>query len=427
MVGLAATFVPELIRLIASDKAGTIATSVAQAVTDATGTTDPAAARLKLGADVSAVATLRQRLAEIALDATKAQLAEADRQRQDDLATIKAQEEDIAGARSTMQMLASARSPMAWGAPLVSFVVAVGFFLVVGLLVTSGLRTIDDKAVDIINIAVGVLGTGFATVVNFWLGSSSSSRSKDAQVVAMQADHAAQTSEMMRTLQQAHDSHNESARTAFATMQNMVSTAVSGAGKLADAVQPAAATQGAAAQSPAVPPESPKADNFDRCVTVTLAQEGGFSQSAADSGGATNLGITRATLENWRGRPVSVEDVLTLTRAEAVEIYRSNYWHPARCADLPPGVDLMVFDCGVNSGPRTAVKMLQKAIGVTDDGSVGPKTLLALQHVDDHKALIHQLSAVRLAFCQSLPNYDVFGAGWTNRIAQVTAAALAMV
>jgi hypothetical protein len=306
-------------------------------------------------------------------------------------------------------------------------VVAVGFFLVVGLLVTSGLRTLDEKAADIINVAVGVLGTGFATVVNFWLGSSSSSRNKDAQVVAMQADHSVQTTEMMRTLQQAHDSRNESARAAFATMQNMVSTAVSDAGSRAQAAPPPAVTPHAAPQSATPPSAPPKADDFDRCVTVTLAQEGGFSQSAADSGGATNLGITRATLENWRGRPASVEDVRALTRTEAVEIYRSDYWLPARCADLPPGVDLMVFDCGVNSGPRTAVKMLQKAIGVIDDGSVGPKTLLALKHVDDHKALINQLSAVRLAFCQSLPNYDLFGAGWTNRIAQVTAAALAMV
>jgi lysozyme family protein len=412
LIGLAATLVPELIRLIASDKAGTVATSVAQAVTDIAGTKDPAAARLKLGSDLTAAAALQQRLAEIALDATKAQLAEADQQRQDDLSTLKMHEENTSGARGAMQLLASARSPIAWGAPLVSVVVAVGFFLVLGLLVTSGLRTIDDKTADIINVAIGVLGTGFATVVNFWLGSSSSSRNKDAQVVAMQADHAVQTTDILKTLQHAHDSHNESTRAAFATMQNVVSTAVSGVSAPAERAQP---------------PAAPSPDNFDRCVTVTFAQEGGFSQSASDPGGATNLGITHATLESWRGRPTSVEDVRELTREEAVEIYRSNYWLPARCADLPSGVDLMVFDFGVNSGPRTAVKTLQKAIGVTDDGSVGPKTLAALHNADDHRALINQLSAARLAFCRSLSNYDAFGAGWTNRIGQVKAAALAMV
>jgi hypothetical protein len=304
----------------------------------------------------------------------------------------------------------------------VSVVVAVGFFLVLGLLVTSGLRTIDDKTIDIVNIAVGVLGTGFATVVNFWLGSSSSSRNKDAQVVAMQADHAVQTTEMLKTLQQAHDAHNESTKAAFATMQNVVSRAVSVGTPPTGGAQPPVTSPPATAQPPA-----PPSDNFDRCVTVTLAQEGGFSQSPADPGGATNLGITHATLEGWRGRPTSVEDVRELTRQEAVEIYRSNYWLPARCADLPSGIDLMVFDCGVNSGPRIAVKMLQKSIGVIDDGSVGPKTLAALQNAEDRKSIINQLSEARLAFCRSLPNFDAFGAGWTNRIGQVTAAALAMV
>ena len=51
LIGLAATFVPELIRLIAGDKAGTVATTVAQAVTDLAGTDDPVAARQKLAAD----------------------------------------------------------------------------------------------------------------------------------------------------------------------------------------------------------------------------------------------------------------------------------------------------------------------------------------------------------------------------------------
>ena len=40
-----------------------------------------------------------------------------------------------------------------------------------------------------------------------------------------------------------------------------------------------------------------------------------------------------------------------MTKAEAVEIYRANYWIPARCGDLPGGIDLMVFDFGVNAGP----------------------------------------------------------------------------
>ena len=71
LIGLATTIVPELIRLIAGDKAGTLATNVSQAVTELTGTDDPVAARQKLAADAAASATLQQRLAEIALEATR--------------------------------------------------------------------------------------------------------------------------------------------------------------------------------------------------------------------------------------------------------------------------------------------------------------------------------------------------------------------
>ena len=155
------------------------------------------------------------------------------------------------------------------------------------MLVLNGLRVTDDKTVDIINIAVGVLGTGFATVVNFWLGSSSNARNKDAQVLALQAEHATQAATMLKTLQSAHDQHTESARSAFTAVQHVVSTALNG-GKSGSIVTPPVA----AAASP---------DTFDRCVAVTLAQEGGFVEAANDRGGATNFGITQRTLEAWRG------------------------------------------------------------------------------------------------------------------------------
>jgi hypothetical protein len=90
LIGLAATFVPEIIRLIAGDKAGTVATTVTDAVAQIAGTADPVVAKQKLDSDPAALAALQQRLAEIALEATKAQNAELDQQRQDELARLKA-------------------------------------------------------------------------------------------------------------------------------------------------------------------------------------------------------------------------------------------------------------------------------------------------------------------------------------------------
>jgi len=146
-------------------------------------------------------------------------------------------------------------------------------------------------------------------------------------------------------------------------------------------------------------------------------------------------GITLRTLADWQGLKLDeltaadkeklLADLKALTRREAAEIYRANYWLPMRCGDLPAGIDLMVFDFGVNAGPRRSVKLLQRAAGVTDDGSVGPKTLAAVMAADP-LAMIAEMADERLAYYRSLDNFDAFGAGWTNRTQQVSALARAM-
>jgi lysozyme family protein len=83
----------------------------------------------------------------------------------------------------------------------------------------------------------------------------------------------------------------------------------------------------------------------------------------------------------------------------------------------------MVFDFGVNAGPRTSVKLLQRAAGVVDDGSVGPRTLAAVKAAS---GLIDALVEARLAHYRSLANFAAFGNGWTSRTRQVADLARAM-
>jgi len=85
----------------------------------------------------------------------------------------------------------------------------------------------------------------------------------------------------------------------------------------------------------------------------------------------------------------------------------------------------MVFDASVNIGIGRSAKFLQAAVGVAVDGSIGPQTVAAVKSrpVSD---LISELAARRLAFYQTLPNFNHFGAGWTNRVCQVQDHALAM-
>jgi hypothetical protein len=423
LIGLAATLVPDLIRLIAHDKAGALAQSVSKTVTDTVGTDDPVAAQQKIQADETLTAALRQRLTEIAIAAARAQAQAAEEQQWAELSEIEASNENTADARGTMQSLASSKSPIAWGSPLVSIVVTVGFFVILGLILFHGIAAVsggtpDLTTVSIINIAVGVLGTAFATVVNFWLGDSSGSRNRDAQVIDQQRAHTRQTSDMLTALRQAHDTQAQSTQAALMAMRDLASRVSSPSPDRTEATPKAPFAE---------PSPTQVRDDFPRCVAVTLAQEGGYVDNPQDPGGATNMGITLATLRHWRDDDsLGPEAVRTLTRSEACEIYRADYWHPAACGSLPRGVDLMVFDCGVNSGPRTSVKMLQRTVGVTDDGSVGPITLGAV-HAMDVRTLIDQLAEARLAFLRGLDTFPIFGAGWTHRIDTVRAAALAMV
>ncbi|HVV94700.1 MAG TPA: glycosyl hydrolase 108 family protein [Hyphomicrobiales bacterium] len=62
------------------------------------------------------------------------------------------------------------------------------------------------------------------------------------------------------------------------------------------------------------------ASGFDACLRLVLLNEGGWSDDARDPGGATNRGITRATLARWRGRPASKMELRALGRAEAARI-----------------------------------------------------------------------------------------------------------
>lgn len=166
--------------------------------------------------------------------------------------------------------------------------------------------------------------------------------------------------------------------------------------------------------------------NFDACLAQTLKYEGGYVDHPADPGGATNMGITLATLRAWRGKPVSKADVRFLTKMEAGEIYRNKYWNAVRGDDLPRGIDLAVFDWAVNSGPVAAIKALQKAVGTTPDGYIGAVTIREVCKKDS-AALIKTLCDKRGSFFQSLKTFRVFGRGWMRRVAEVRNAALKMV
>jgi putative chitinase len=291
LILLATRLLPDIARLIVGDTAGTLAGDVIKAVTDVTRTDDPKQAADKLNADPTAADALRLKLAQIAaaqeekrqqaqlallkeqseqeLKRQQAQLAllkeqnEQELKRRDaDLAQFRAEIEDTKGARSTFAQLALANNPMAWGAPLVSLLVTIGFFGILFILIV-GKNSFDNQVAQIVNITVGALAAAFATVVSFWLGSSQGSRAKDAATIQFQAEQVNQTVAQTEALKTTVQAQAKQAEALHAT----VKSAIAGA--------PAAAA-------------AAKLSNFRRCLDIVLGYEGGYTEMPGDPNGQRN-------------------------------------------------------------------------------------------------------------------------------------------
>jgi len=166
--------------------------------------------------------------------------------------------------------------------------------------------------------------------------------------------------------------------------------------------------------------------NFQKSFELMLKSEGGYVNNPADPGGMTNLGVTKATWENWIGRQSNEAEIRNLTFAKVEPLYKKKYWDAVRADELPDGIDYLVFDFAVNAGVGRAIKTLQTAVGVASDGWFGPATMTDVKALDPHE-LIERFSKAKEDFYRSLPTFDVFGQGWINRVADVKQKATLMV
>lgn len=177
-------------------------------------------------------------------------------------------------------------------------------------------------------------------------------------------------------------------------------------------------------------------DRFDVCWPFTLAQEcplpsdwsnpHNFSNDAHDPGGETMCGIIQREYDAYRKhKGLPVQDVRHLTRDEGHDIYYNSYWLP-ECPKLVPGVDMVFFDEAVNAGPSAAIKMLQRALGISVDGIWGDETEKAAMAISNSSAVVKAFTAAREAYYRALSGFRYFGHGWINRSETIEAIALKM-
>lgn len=167
------------------------------------------------------------------------------------------------------------------------------------------------------------------------------------------------------------------------------------------------------------------AENWDTCIEMILHHEGGYVNHPKDPGGETNLGVTKRVYEEHGG----TKDMKDLTVEDVKPIYKESYWDRVKGDQLPAGLDLCVFDFGVNAGTGRAAKYLQTLIGTVADGGIGPNTLAKLDAYVEENGLektIRNYQDARQEYYESLSTFETFGKGWTRRVNETTNAALSM-
>lgn len=168
---------------------------------------------------------------------------------------------------------------------------------------------------------------------------------------------------------------------------------------------------------------------FVKAVALILRHEGGFTLNPDDDGNwtggregvgelkGTNLGISAASYPSV--------DIKGLTRDQAIAIYHRDYWQAIRGDELPPALGILTFDMAVNGGPGAAIRLLQRALRVEDDGKLGPVTLAKAQAVTDARDAATRYTRERILHYVTMRRWLEFGRTWTQRSLETLVEAVA--
>lgn len=155
---------------------------------------------------------------------------------------------------------------------------------------------------------------------------------------------------------------------------------------------------------------------FDR----VFDNEGGFQKDPNDRGnwtsGKIGIGKLVGTKYGLAAMTYPDLDIENLSRLEAKEIYKRDWWDALGMENFRPAMSYQMFDAAINHGMRQATKMVQRAAGVKADGVIGPVTRGKVASIDLNDLLMRFL-AERLTFMTGISTWDRYGRGWARRIA----------
>ena len=152
-------------------------------------------------------------------------------------------------------------------------------------------------------------------------------------------------------------------------------------------------------------------DIFNKCIKIILRNEGGYVNHPSDPGGETNMGIAKRFYPNL--------DIENLTEEEAIKIYYEDYWLPAHLDKLNnDDLVLQIFDMSVSAGIKMAIKLLQRLVGVKDDGILGDVTARAVREFngDVEAEYRKRRKLFYVTLVQKKEELRVFIKGWLARV-----------
>ena len=151
---------------------------------------------------------------------------------------------------------------------------------------------------------------------------------------------------------------------------------------------------------------------FYKEIKKVVEREGGYVNDPDDPGGETKYGISKKAYPKV--------DIKHLTLDDAVEIYKNDYWIPAKVEQLPDRLQGQYFDMVVNQGKVKSARILQRACNgknknkIEVDGQVGPKTIKATAKLEPERLRAYRLMEyARLALTR--PELEKYYYGWVRR------------
>jgi lysozyme family protein len=169
---------------------------------------------------------------------------------------------------------------------------------------------------------------------------------------------------------------------------------------------------------------------FLACMPFILKEEGGYSNTPGDHGGATDDGIIQSEYNAFRfSQKEPLQSVRLITPGEYDTIYWQKYWNP-NCPKLPIGLDLSVFNIDVNGGGSRGTRLLQQCLGIEIDGIWGGETDMAVAAITNVTPILQAFHADERAFYQAIINHDPsqqkFASDWFGRNDRCEALSLQM-